>query len=80
MIRFLWYFCSYLTHVTTFYYLCTTLTTNVDNILTTVKTNGEDTLATPLRTHGYLVTTLHDVTDDPCGDIDNLYGLHCPHD
>jgi hypothetical protein len=71
---------NFLTRVTTFHDLCMTMTTNGDNILTTLKTNGEDTLTTPFMTHNYLMTTLHDVTDDPCDDIDNLYGIHCPCD
>ena len=82
---------NFSTHVTTFHDLRTTLTTNDDDILTTLKTNGEDTLTTPttdgedtlttrFTTHNYLVTTPHDVTDDPCDDIDGLYGIHCPHD
>ena len=74
---------NFLTHVTTFHDLGTTLMTHGDNILTTLKTNYEDTLTTPMTngedflttrvtTHDYLVTTLHDVTDDPCDDIDSL--------
>ena len=43
-------------------------------------TGGESTLTTPFTTHNYLVTTLHDVTDDPCDNIDDLYDSHCPHD
>ena len=80
----------FLTHVTTFHDLCTTLMTNGDDILMTMKTNGEDTLTTlttngedTLTTHfmtsNYLVTTPHDVTDDPCDSIDDLYGIHFPH-
>ena len=71
---------NFSTYVTTFHDLCTTLTTNGDDILMTMKTNGEDTLMTPFKTYNYIVTTLHDVTDDPCDDIDNLYDIHCPHD
>ena len=82
---------NFLTHVTTFHVHCMTLMTNDDNILMTVKTNGEDTLTTPMTdgevtlmtpftTHNYLVTTPHDITDDPCDDLDDLYGIHCPHD
>jgi hypothetical protein len=67
---------NFLAHVTTFYDLRTTLMTNGDDILTTLKTNdedtlmtlttdGEDTLTTRFTTSDYLVTTLHDVTDDP---------------
>ena len=63
--------------------------TNVDNILMTVKTNGEDTLTTPTTgcedtfttssmTHDFLVTTPHDITDDPCDKFDNLYDIHYP--
>ena len=57
--------------MTTFHDLRRTLTTNGDDILMTLKNNGEDTLTTPF-THDYLVTTPHDVTDDPCDDIDDL--------
>ena len=82
---------SFSTHVTTFHDLRMTVMTNGDDILTNVKTNredtlttpttdGEDTLMTPFTTHDYLVTTLHDVTDDPCDSIDDLYGIHCSHD
>jgi hypothetical protein len=82
---------NFCTHVTTFHDLPMTLTTNGDDILTTMKTNGEDILTTPttggedtltnlFKTHDYLVTTPHDVTDDLCYDIDDLYDIHCPHD
>ena len=82
---------NFLPHVTTFYDLCTTLMTNGDDILMTMKTNGEDalttlmtdgedTLTTHFATRDYLVTTPHDVIDDPCDSIDDLYGIHCPHD
>jgi hypothetical protein len=54
--------------------------TNGEDTYTTLMTDGEDTLTTPFTTHDYLVTTLHDVTDDPCDDIDDLYGIHCPQD
>jgi hypothetical protein len=37
-------------------------------------------LMTPSTTHDYLVTTLHDITNSRCDDIDDLYGIHCPHD
>ena len=85
-----WQLRQFLTHVTTFHNLCMTLTTNGDGILMTVKTNGKDTLMTPrtdgedtlktlFTTHNYLVTTPNDITDNPCDDIDDLYG-HCPHD
>ena len=62
--------------------LHTTLTTNGEDILRTLKTNGEDTLTTPMmdgedtlmiQLMTTFVTTLHDVTDDPCDDIDDLY-------
>jgi hypothetical protein len=43
--------CNFLTHVTTFHDLRTTLTTNGDDILMTLKTNVEDTLTT-LKTTG----------------------------
>ena len=77
-------------HVIIFHDLHTTLKTNGDNILMTVKTNGEDTLMTPMtdgedtlmapsRTHNDLVTTLHEVTDNPCDNIDDLDDIHCPH-
>jgi hypothetical protein len=60
-----------------------TLTTHSDNILMTPKTNGEDTLmalttsdedtlTTLVMTCDYLMTTPHDVTDNPCDDIDDL--------
>jgi len=73
---------NFLTHVTTFHDICTSLMTGGDKILTTLKsigadtlmtpmTSGEDTLTTPVTTHDYLVTTLHDVNDDPCDDIDD---------
>jgi len=42
---------NFLTHVTTFHDLRTTLTTNGDDILMTLKTNVEDTLTT-LKTTG----------------------------
>jgi hypothetical protein len=75
-----------------------TLKINCDDVLTTLKTNGEDTLRTqtisgedtlmtPVTTHDYLVTTPHDITNDPCDNIDDLYepkilmlAIHCPHD
>ena len=75
-----WWLRQFSTHVTTFHYLWTTLTTNGDDILTTLKNNGKDTLNTPFTTHDYLLTTLHDVTDDPCDNIDDSYDIHCPHD
>jgi len=73
-------FGNFLTHVTTFHDLCMTLLTNGDDILMTLKTIGEDTLTTlmnggedtltiPVSTRDYLVTTPHDITDDPCDDI-----------
>ena len=82
---------NFLTHVNTFHNLCATLTTNGNDILTTMKTNGENTLTNPMTdgedtlttlftTHNYLVTTPHEVTDDPCDNIDDLYGIHCLHD
>ena len=43
--------CIFLTHVTTFHDLCTTLTINGDDILMNQKSNGEDTLRT-LMTDG----------------------------
>ena len=74
---------NFLTHVTTFHNPPTTLTTHGEDILTTLKTNGEDTLSTTMTsgedtltttvtTRDYLVTTPHDVTDDPCDGIDDL--------
>ena len=39
---------------------------------------GEDTLTAPFTTHDYLVTTPHDITDNPCDDIGDLYCIHCP--
>jgi len=62
---------NFLTHVTTFHDLRTTLMTNADDILMTLKTIGEDTLTTPVATRDHFVTTPNDVTDDPCDDIDN---------
>ena len=81
---------TFSSHVIIFHDLRMTLMTNGDDILTTLKTNGEDTLTTPMTdgedtltttfiTHNYLVTTMHDITDDPCDDIDNLDGILCPH-
>ena len=49
-----------------------TLKTNGEDTLTTPTTIGEDTFTTPVTTHEYLVTNPHDVTDDPCDDIDDL--------
>ena len=76
---------NFLTHVTTFHDLHATLMTYVDDILMTLKTNGEDTLTlttlliscednltTPVMTCDYLVTTPHDITEDPCDNIDDL--------
>ena len=57
-----------------------TLKTNGEDTLMTPTTGGEDTMTTPFTTHDYLVTIPHDVTDDPCDNIDDLYGIHCPHD
>ena len=37
----------------------------------TPMTSGEDTLTTPVTTRDYLVTTPHDVTVNPCDDIDD---------
>ena len=81
---------NFLAHVTSIYDLRMTLMTNGDKILMPLKTNGEDTLMTLMTdcedtsttlfmTSNYLVTTPHDVTDGPCDSIDNLYGIHCPH-
>ena len=78
-------------NVTTFHDLCMTLTTTGDDMLMTLKTNGEDTLTTSMTsgedplttavmTRDYLVTTPHDITDNPCDDVDDLYGINCPHD
>jgi hypothetical protein len=74
---------NFLTHVTTFHDLRMTLTTHADDIFTTLKTNGEDTLTTPMNsdedtlmtpvmTHDYLMIPPHDITDNPCDDIDDL--------
>ena len=76
-------FGNFLTHVTTFYDLRTTLMIHGDDILTTPKTNGEytlttlmtsgeDTLTTPVTTHDYLVTTAYEVIDDPCDNMTTL--------
>jgi len=54
--------------------------TNGEDILTSLTTDGEDTLMTHITASDYLVTTPHDVTEDPCDSIDNFYGIHCPHD
>ena len=62
---------NFLTLVTTFHDLRTTLMTDGDEILTTLKTIGEDTLMTPVGTHDHFVTTLNDVTDNLCDDIDD---------
>ena len=73
---------NFLTHVTTFHNLHTTLMTDGDNILPTLKTIGEDTLTTlmtwgedtlttPVVTREHFVTTPNDVTDDRCDDIDD---------
>ena len=69
--------------MTTFHELVKTLMTHADDILKTLKTHGEDsltvprnsgedTLMTPVMTRDYLVTTPHDVIDNPCDDIDGL--------
>ena len=76
---------NFLTHVTTFHDLRTTLMTDGDDILMTLKTigedtfttpatTGEDTLMTPVATRDHFVTTLNDVTDDPCDDQEQLAG------
>ena len=52
----------------------------VKTLLMTRMTGGEDTLMTTFTTHDHLVTTLHDITDDPCDDIDNLHDIYCPRD
>jgi hypothetical protein len=49
-----------------------TLKTNGEETLMTLMTSGEGTLTTSITTHHYLVTTPHDITDDPCDNIDNL--------
>jgi len=72
-----------LTNVTTFHDLQTTLTTLGDDILmtlttpvedtlTTLMSPDEDTLRTCVTTCDYFVTTLCDITDDPCDDIDEF--------
>jgi hypothetical protein len=82
---------NFLTRETTFHDLCTTLMTNGDNILMTLKTNcedtlttkttdGEHTLTTPFMTHDYLMTNPHDISDNPCGVIDDLYDIHSQDD
>jgi len=74
---------NFLTHVTTFHDLRMTLMTHGDDILMTLKahgevtlmtrmTSGEDTLMTPVMNRDYHVTTPHDITDDPCDNIDDL--------
>ena len=77
-----WQLRQFLTHVTIFHDLCMTLMTDGDDILMTLKTigedtlttpmtSGEDTLTTPVTTRDYIMTTLHDVNDDPCDDINH---------
>jgi hypothetical protein len=51
--------------------ILTTLKTSGEDTLMTLMTSGEDTFTTPVMTHDYLVTTLHDVNDDPCDNIDD---------
>jgi hypothetical protein len=53
---------------------------NDEDTLTTPMTGGEDTSTTPFTTHDYLVTILHDITEDPFDDICGHYDIHCPHD
>ena len=53
--------------------ILTTPETNGEGTLMLPTTGGEDTLTTPVTTHDYLVTTWHDITDNPCNDIDDLY-------
>ena len=80
-----------MTHVTTFHDLRTTLTNHGDNSLKTLMTNGEDTLMTlmtsgedtlmtPVSACDYLGTTLHDIIDDPCDNIDNLEQITVKYD
>ena len=49
-----------------------TLKTDREDTLMTPMTSGEDTLTTPVTTRDYHVTTPHDITDDPCDDIEDL--------
>jgi hypothetical protein len=49
----------------------TTLKTISEENLMTPTTHGEDTLTAPIATRDHCVTTLDDITDDPCGDIDD---------
>ena len=51
--------------------IVTTLKTIGEDTLTTQTTSGEDTLATPVATRDHFVTTLNDVTEDPCDNINN---------
>jgi len=51
--------------------ILTTLKTIAEDTLMTLTTSGEDTFTTPVTTRDYLVTTLHDVNDDPCDNIDD---------
>jgi hypothetical protein len=37
----------------------------------------EDTLTASVTTHDYLVTTQNDITDDPCGNIDDVERITC---
>ena len=54
---------NFMTHVTTFHDLCTTLMSHGDGILMTLKTNGEDTLTTPMIGDEDTLTT-HFTTHD----------------
>ena len=51
--------------------ILTTLKTIGEDTLTTSMTSGKDTLTTPVATRDHFVTTLNDVTEDPCDNIDD---------
>jgi hypothetical protein len=54
--------------------------TNGEDTLMTLMTSGEDTLMTPVSACDYLGTTLHDIIDDPCDNIDNLEQITVKYD
>jgi hypothetical protein len=57
------------------------LKTNGEDTLMTPMTDDEDTLTNPVMTLNYLVTTPHDVSNNPCDEIDDLYvNLRILHD
>jgi hypothetical protein len=48
-----------------------TLKTIGEDTFTTPMTSGEDTFMPPVMTRDYLVTTLYDINDNPCDDIND---------